>query len=120
MRQHFLPWGSGSPILSPCSGLDLFGICPNTRSKACGSVISASPEGVSRTDSQASLVRTALDFLVRDGRAIEEVEGSGSGPVQSRVVRPILQMDLPFIDGVPMATASRITVEEFGSYRAAK
>ncbi|MGW9117846.1 hypothetical protein ACWGRV_14580 [Streptomyces sp. NPDC055663] len=84
------------------------------------SVISASSGGVNRTDSQASPVRTALDFLVRDGRAIEEVEGSGSGPVQSRVVRPILQMDLPFIDGVPMATASRITVEEFGSYRAAK
>ncbi|OMI91416.1 hypothetical protein BSZ07_00510 [Streptomyces sp. M1013] len=36
------------------------------------------------------------------------------------MVRPILQMDLPFIDGVPMATASRITVEEFSSYRAVK
>ncbi|MEL5957121.1 hypothetical protein AADR41_20495 [Streptomyces sp. CLV115] len=84
------------------------------------SVIHASPGDVSRTDSQASPVRTALDFLVRDGRVIEEVEGSGNGPVQSRVVRPILQMDLPFIDGVSMATASRITVEQFGSYRAAK
>jgi hypothetical protein len=84
------------------------------------SVIFASPEGVDRTDSQSSPVRTALDFLVRDGRVIEEVEGSGSGPLQSRMVRPILQMDLPFIDGVPMATASRITVEEFSSYRAVK
>lgn len=83
------------------------------------SVISAHPGGLDREDSSTNPVRTALDFLVRDGRAIEEVEGPGN-PVQSRVVRPILQMDLPFIDGVPMATASRITVEEFSSYRATK
>ncbi|MER5618869.1 hypothetical protein [Streptomyces sp. NPDC002215] len=76
--------------------------------------------GESYTDRSTSRIPTALDFLVRDGKVIEEVEGSASGSVKSRVVRPILEMDLPFIDGVPLATVSRITVEEFGSYRAVK
>ncbi|MFD7291094.1 hypothetical protein [Streptomyces sp. NPDC059863] len=75
---------------------------------------------MSRNDRSTTSVRTSLDFLTRDGKAIEEVEGYAGGSVKSRVVRPILQIDLPFIDGVPMATASRITIDEFGSYRAVR
>jgi hypothetical protein len=81
----------------------------------------AGSNGESRPSSESiSGVQTSLDFLVRNGRAVEEIGGSGGGSVKSRVVRPILQMDLPFIEGVSMADASRITVEEFGSYRAVR
>ncbi|MEV4372997.1 hypothetical protein AB0J71_38435 [Nonomuraea sp. NPDC049637] len=55
----------------------------------------------------------AVDFLLRGRRAIE---ASGEEPVKSRLVRPILDIKLPYIDGVGLRDFSRITVEEFGSY----
>lgn len=57
----------------------------------------------------------AIDYLIRDGRVID---ASGGEPVKSRLVRPVCQMDLPFIDGVGLADFSRITVDEMGSYSA--
>jgi hypothetical protein len=56
---------------------------------------------------------SALDYLVRDGRAVDM---SGAHPIKSRIVRPILEIDLPFIDGVGMRDFSDITVSEFNSY----
>ncbi|MCZ1011905.1 hypothetical protein [Streptomyces lydicus] len=55
-----------------------------------------------------------IDYLMRDGRA---VEASGADPIKSRIVRPILKIDLPFIDGVSLKDFSDITVSEFDSYR---
>ncbi|HEY0693305.1 MAG TPA: hypothetical protein VGD71_30225 [Kribbella sp.] len=58
---------------------------------------------------------TPVDVLVKDHRAIDV---SAAGPVKSAVVRPVLELDLPFIDGVSMKTFSQITSAEFDSYRA--
>jgi hypothetical protein len=55
----------------------------------------------------------AIDYLVEDGRA---VDASGAEPIKSKLVRPILKMDLPFIDGVNLSNFSRITIDEFDSY----
>jgi hypothetical protein len=68
-----------------------------------------------RPDGELGASRGAFDFLVRDGRAVEM---SGCRPILSRLVRPILEIDLPFVDDVGMADFSRITVGEFDSYRA--
>lgn len=57
----------------------------------------------------------AVDFLVQDGRAIDT---SDVKPVKSRIVRPLLQIDLPFMDGVSIRDYSKITIEEFASYAA--
>jgi hypothetical protein len=57
----------------------------------------------------------AVDFLVRDGRAVDT---SDVWPNKSHLVRPLLRMDLPFMDGVGMRDFSKITIEEFGSYSA--
>jgi hypothetical protein len=57
----------------------------------------------------------AVDFLVRDGRAIDT---SDVRPVKSRIVHPLLEIDLPFIDGVGIGDFSKITIEEFASYSA--
>ncbi|MGA4850989.1 hypothetical protein ACOBQB_33890 [Streptomyces sp. G5(2025)] len=57
----------------------------------------------------------AIDYLIRDGRVID---ASGGEPVKGRLVRPICQMDLPFIDGVDLADFSRITIDELDSYSA--
>jgi hypothetical protein len=60
--------------------------------------------------------RTGLiHYLIKDGRAIE---ASGYDPVKSPVVRTVLKVDLPFVDGVGLADFSKITVEEFDSYKA--
>lgn len=56
-----------------------------------------------------------FDYLIRDGRAVDM---SGASPEKSELVRPILQIDLPFIDGVDLATFGKITVEEFAAYSA--
>jgi hypothetical protein len=56
-----------------------------------------------------------IDFLIRDGRAVDT---SDVPPVKSQVVRPVLQMDLPFIDGVSIRDFSKITTSEFASYSA--
>lgn len=71
------------------------------------------------TNSQKRLQRDPglqpVDFLVRDGRAIQI---SGDQPIASNLVRPILHADLPFIDGVSMRDFGEITVSEFDSYSA--
>ncbi|MEU1711138.1 hypothetical protein ABZ478_38700 [Streptomyces sp. NPDC005706] len=42
---------------------------------------------------------------------------STAKPVASRVVRPILEIDLPFLDGLSLSDLARVTSEEFDSYR---
>jgi hypothetical protein len=49
------------------------------------------------------------------GRAID---ASGVDPIKSRLVRPILRIDLPFLDGVSLHEFGKITTEEFASYNA--
>lgn len=56
----------------------------------------------------------AVDYIIRGGRVIDS---SGSNPVKGRLIRPVLEIDLPFIDGVTLAEFSRITVGEFDSYK---
>jgi hypothetical protein len=58
---------------------------------------------------------TAIDYLVRDGRAID---ASGAEPIKGELVRPILTMDLPFIEGVGLEDFSKVTVGEFDAYAA--
>ncbi|MFG3017813.1 hypothetical protein ACGFZQ_04555 [Streptomyces sp. NPDC048254] len=57
----------------------------------------------------------AVDYLIEDGRAID---ASGADPIKSQLIRPILSIELPFIDGVGLRDFSRITVGEFNSYSA--
>jgi len=57
----------------------------------------------------------AIDYLIRDGRA---VDASGAEPIKSRLVRPVLQTELPFLTGVGLRDFSKITVNEFASYSA--
>jgi hypothetical protein len=57
----------------------------------------------------------AVDFLIQDGRAVDT---SDVKPVKSRLVRPLLQIDLPFMDGVGIQDFSKITIDEFASYAA--
>jgi hypothetical protein len=57
----------------------------------------------------------AVDFLIQDGRAVDT---SDVKPVKSRLVRPLLHIDLPFMDGVGIQDFSKITIEEFASYAA--
>lgn len=54
-------------------------------------------------------------LLVREGRAVEM---SGGEPMKSHLVRPVLNIDLPFIEGVDLQTFSEVTVQEFASYSA--
>jgi hypothetical protein len=62
--------------------------------------------------SEAKQVK-AIDYLIRDGRA---VDASGAEPVKSQLVRPVLRIDLPFVEGVSLQDFSKITIEEFASY----
>ncbi|MFH8492463.1 hypothetical protein [Streptomyces longisporoflavus] len=55
----------------------------------------------------------AIDYLIRDGRAIET---SNAHPTKSRLVRPMLEIDLPFITDVNLQDFSKITIAEFDSY----
>jgi hypothetical protein len=73
-------------------------------------------EGMARRGWQARPgAPQAIDFLIRDGRAVEV---SGAQPLKSQLVRPIMRIDLPFIGGVGLRDFGQITVEEFGSYAA--
>ncbi|QNP75372.1 hypothetical protein IAG44_42210 [Streptomyces roseirectus] len=54
-----------------------------------------------------------IDYLVRDGRA---VDASGAEPLKSQFVRPVLRIDLPFLDGCSLRDFSEITVHEFDAY----
>lgn len=56
----------------------------------------------------------SIDFVVEHGRAVDL---SRAKPLASRVVRPILEMDLPFIDGLSLSDFAQVTAEEFDSYR---
>lgn len=65
-----------------------------------------SPRGVER---ELSLP----NFVVRSGKVVAEFNTS---PTISKVVRPILQIDLPFLDGVKLRDFSEVTVQEFSSH----
>ena len=54
-----------------------------------------------------------VDYLIRDGRA---VEASGATPLKNKLVRPVLEIDLPFIDGVSLRDYSAVTVQEFTAF----
>jgi hypothetical protein len=56
----------------------------------------------------------AVDYIIRSGRLIDP---SNSNPVKDRLIRPVLQIDLPFIEGVTLKDFSKITVDEFDSYK---
>ncbi|MFJ4895042.1 hypothetical protein ACIP5U_34400 [Streptomyces sp. NPDC088788] len=55
----------------------------------------------------------AVDYLLRDGRAVEM---SGVEPTTGDHVREILRIDLPFLEGVSLRDFSDITLNEFASY----
>ncbi|MEU7046673.1 hypothetical protein AB0A77_37315 [Streptomyces varsoviensis] len=59
----------------------------------------------------------AVDFLVTDGRAVNLTD---TKPVLNRLVRPILEVDIPMLEGVGLRDFARITVEEFDSYAATR
>ncbi|KUM73338.1 hypothetical protein AQI70_21445 [Streptomyces curacoi] len=81
--------------------------------------VPASPDQVAQAYAQHPMpVASALDFLVQSGRAVSESSVCPPHPLKSAVVRPVLTMDLPFLEGVRMADFSKITVEEFESYKA--
>ncbi|GAA2919595.1 MULTISPECIES: hypothetical protein [Streptomyces] len=56
----------------------------------------------------------SIDYVIRHGRAVDL---SRTKPLASRVVRPILEIDLPFIDGLSLSDFCQVTSEEFDSYR---
>jgi hypothetical protein len=58
---------------------------------------------------------TPVDYLIRDGRA---VDASGANPIKSQLVRPILRIDLPFLEGVGLRDFGKITTGEFSAYSA--
>ncbi|QGV76851.1 hypothetical protein [Streptomyces ficellus] len=58
---------------------------------------------------------SAVDFLVRNGRAVETATAR---PLTGPLVRPVLEIDLPFLAGVGLRDFAQITVEEFDSYTA--
>lgn len=58
---------------------------------------------------------TVIDYLARDARA---VDAFGAEPVKSQLVRPVLRINLPFVEGVNLRDFGRITVGEFASYSA--
>lgn len=57
---------------------------------------------------------SAVDYIMRGGRLIDPSE---SRPVKDRLVRLVLEIDLPFIDSVTMGDFSKITIDEFDSYK---
>jgi len=54
-----------------------------------------------------------MNYLVHHGRVVDL---SDARPLTSRLVRHILKIELPFVDGIGLADFSRITVDEFNSY----
>lgn len=73
----------------------------------------SSYDGMCGSTHEEQRIPSALDFLVRSGRVVEEYD---TGPVKSQIVRPVLQLDLPFVDGVDLPDFSKLTVHEFASY----
>ncbi|MGW2563612.1 hypothetical protein ACWCXB_31185 [Streptomyces sp. NPDC001514] len=73
----------------------------------------------SGVEPDVSLARLArgpdpVDYLIRDRCAID---ASGAEAMKGRLVRPILRIDLPYVDGVSLRDFSKITVGEFDGYR---
>lgn len=58
-------------------------------------------------------VPTALDFLIQNGKAVAQ---SDTHPLKSKVVHPVITVDLPFVDGVTLRDFGEVTVNEFASY----
>lgn len=56
-----------------------------------------------------------IDYLIQDGRA---VDASGAEPIKSQLVRPVIRIDLPFVEGVSLQDFSKITIREFAAYSA--
>lgn len=54
-----------------------------------------------------------VELVVRHRRV---VDSSGARPIKNRLVRPILEIDLPFLDGVTLRDFGNITVQEFDAY----
>ncbi|MFC9749622.1 hypothetical protein [Streptomyces niveus] len=54
-----------------------------------------------------------IDFVAEHGRAVDL---SRTKPFASQVVRPILEIDLSFIDGLSLSDFAKVTSEEFDSY----
>jgi hypothetical protein len=54
------------------------------------------------------------DFLIHDNQAVDM---SGTAPEKSKFVRPVLRIELPFVDAVDLKTFGKITIHEFGSYQ---
>ncbi|MDG9728520.1 hypothetical protein [Streptomyces sp. NPDC057363] len=66
-----------------------------------------------RPDPLPSFSDRSIDFVVEHGRAVDL---SRDKPLASRVVRPILEIDLPFINGLSLNDFAQVTSEEFNSY----
>lgn len=62
----------------------------------------------------ASVDDRSIDFVVEHGRAVDLATAK---PLASRVVRPILEMDLPFVDGLSVSDFAQVTSDEFDCYR---
>ncbi|MFD0055088.1 hypothetical protein ACFVHR_15285 [Streptomyces sp. NPDC127168] len=56
----------------------------------------------------------SIDYLVTHRRAVDL---SRNKPLANHMVRPILEIDLPFIDGLTLRDFAQVTSEEFDSYR---
>ena len=71
---------------------------------------SAYYEGSRDYDSKVPIV----DFLIQGKNRL--IHSSDADPIKSKIVRPIMEIDLPFLDGVNLRDFSDITVSEFNSY----
>lgn len=71
---------------------------------------SAFYEGGVETDSKVPI----FDFLIEGQNRLIDI--TDTDPIRSAIVRPILKMDLPFLEGISLKDYSEITVNEFDSY----
>ncbi|MFD9240930.1 hypothetical protein ACFV0D_03140 [Streptomyces sp. NPDC059556] len=70
-----------------------------------------------RRDSEPELqVLRVSDYIIHNGRH-RLVDPSESKPIKDRLIRPILEIELPFIEGVSLGDFSKITAGEFDSYK---
>ncbi|MFD5877029.1 hypothetical protein [Streptomyces sp. NPDC060322] len=72
------------------------------------------PEWSDNVPALPSLTDRSIEFLVEHGRAVDV---SRTKPLASRVVQPVLEIDLPFIDGLSLSDFAQVTSDEFDSYR---
>ena len=71
---------------------------------------SAYYEGGRESDSKVPIV----DFLIEGQNRLIDI--TDTDPIRSAIVRPILKMDLPFLEGISLKDYSELTVNEFDSY----